>query len=423
MAVSAAGASARLHPLFDRTRCSRLQAEAGVDLILASTRTNVGYLSGYVTHVWNWDYPFAFEMDQDCDRALDFLVFAGIPCDPTIDPFLVTYHHHVPAVSALTWIDDVLGAGRPGFERRASVSSISLEPPERVSHVDRVVSAIEARGLDEARVGVELRRLPVSVFEELRARLPRVRFVDAYDLLQHLRAVKTPAEVERIRTAFAITGEVFRDVFFTRLRPGATLAPVLSEALSLINLRGGTLLFSHFFFGGGHFPGEGDVEPPTYSHPPRRPLEPGTMGSIDFGVAYAGYFSDVNRSVFVGGEPSREQRRVHAAVVEAGDAVRGAVAPGVRARDLFAIGYEVLDRHDLCPALGMLGHGIGMKIHEIPWLQPDSDDVLEPGMVISIEPVVEVPGVAFVSVEDAVVVTEDGCERLCQLSPELRLVG
>jgi Xaa-Pro aminopeptidase len=403
---------------FDRDRCTRLQADAEIDVILGSTRTNVGYLSGYLTHVWNWDYPFAFDMDQDCDHALDFLLFAGIPCDPSVAPFLVTYYHHVPAVRTRTWIEDVLGAGRPGYTRRAGITSISLEPTRPASQVDCVVEALTARGLASSRIGIERRRIPVSVYDDLQRRLPHATFVDAHDVLEELRAVKSAREIARIRHAYSITSAVFTDVFYRGLHPGGTLAPLLSEALSLINARGGTLLFSHFFFGGGHFQ-EADGGPPAYNFPPDRPFDVGTMGSIDFGVAFDGYFSDVNRSVIVGREATSEQRRVHAAVVEAGDAVRAAVAPGVRARDLFQLGYEILDTHDLCPALGMLGHGIGLKIHEIPWLQPDSEDVLTPGMVISIEPVVEVPGVAFVSVEDAVVVTDDGCERLCELPGDL----
>jgi len=410
-------------PLFNPDRCAELVAEAGIDLLLASTRVNVAYLSGCMTHVWNWDYPFAFEMDQGYDRSLDYLMFAGVPADSSHHPFLVANYHAVDSWRAKTWIDDIRGAGRQGTVTRPGLDSISIEPAKAASHVECAVSAVQERGLEARTIGVELRRMPQSLFAEFQSRLPKANFVDAHGLLERLRAVKSPLEVARIRRAYEINAVVFEDVFYRALRPEGTVHEAFLEASTRIYREGGSLLFSHFFFGSGHTRTSADSEPPAYNYPPHKRLRRGDMGSIDFGVAYGGYFSDVNRSVLVGAEPTARQRAIHEAVVEARDAIRQKVEPGVRARDLYAIGAAVLDRHNLCPALSQMGHGIGLKIHEPPWLQPDSPDVLQVGMVVSIEPVVEAAGVGLVSIEDAVLVTESGFEPLCGLSTDLRVLG
>ncbi len=99
-------------PIFDPARLRSLLERDGIDLLLATSRTNVGYLSNWLTHHWTWDWPFWFEMEKEYD-GWDYLLFAGVPADPA-EAFFVTFGHHVSSVRQKSWIGDLRGAGRPG---------------------------------------------------------------------------------------------------------------------------------------------------------------------------------------------------------------------------------------------------------------------------------------------------------------------
>jgi Xaa-Pro aminopeptidase len=129
------------------------------------------------------------------------------------------------------------------------------------------------------------------------------------------------------------------------------------------------------------------------------------------------------RNVVIGGKPTNRQRRVHAAILDARDAVRAGIRPGIKASDLFDIGVNVLDKHDLGPAISLVGHGLGLSIHENPCLTAFDHRPLEPGMVINIEPNTEVPGMTMFNVEDTGVVTEDGFDPFSTLTTDLDVLA
>src|SRR5439155_14937811 len=155
-----------------------------------------------------------------------------------------------------------------------------------------------------------------------------------------------------------ICASTFSDIFFKQLKADVPVYGAFVDAVDLLYRQRATLLFSHFFFGSGHARGPSGEQPP-YNFPQDRGLRRGEMGSIDFGVAYEGYFSDINRPIVVGAEPTPEQRRAHAAVVDAREAILEATSPGVKASDLYTIGAAALDEFDFGPGLAMMGHGIG----------------------------------------------------------------
>jgi Xaa-Pro aminopeptidase len=139
----------------------------------------------------------------------------------------------------------------------------------------------------------------------------------------------------------------------------------------------------------------------------------------DFGVILAGYCSDMTRTVHVG-RPTMEARRIYEAVREAQQAAVAAVKPGVSLGEVDGAARKVLKRNGLGRYFThSTGHGVGLEIHEAPRVAAGQTEVLEPGMVITIEPGVYIPGKWGVRIEDIVVVTDRGCEVLTPTGKEI----
>jgi Xaa-Pro aminopeptidase len=137
----------------------------------------------------------------------------------------------------------------------------------------------------------------------------------------------------------------------------------------------------------------------------------------DFGVILDGYCSDMTRTIHVG-RPTPEARRVYAAVLEAQQAAIAAVRPGRRASEVDYAARKSLQRAGRY-FTHSTGHGVGLEIHEAPRLAAGQSEVLQPGMVVTIEPGVYIPEKFGVRIEDMVVVTEHGCEVLTPTTNEL----
>ncbi len=144
----------------------------------------------------------------------------------------------------------------------------------------------------------------------------------------------------------------------------------------------------------------------------RRPVGAGLL-LLDYGCVVDGYHSDMSRTVWLGGEPDAEMARVHAVVAEAQQAAIDAVAPGVTAGDVDAAARQVLAGYGMEERLlHSVGHGVGLDIHEGPWVRRGSDDVLAEGHVITVEPGVYLPGQGGVRIEDMVLVGAEGPVQL-----------
>jgi Xaa-Pro aminopeptidase len=147
-------------------------------------------------------------------------------------------------------------------------------------------------------------------------------------------------------------------------------------------------------------------------------IEAGELVTLDFGALVNGYHADMTRAIAVG-EISSELRRMFDAVLEAERAAVAALAPGVHGKDVDALARRVLAGYGLEQYFThSLGHGVGTQIHEDPRLSRLSADVLEPGMVVTVEPGVYIDGVGGVSIEDLCLITESGYERLSQSSTD-----
>ena len=138
----------------------------------------------------------------------------------------------------------------------------------------------------------------------------------------------------------------------------------------------------------------------------------------DFGVILTGYCSDMTRTVYVG-RPSEEARQIYEAVKSAQQAAVESVRPGISVGEVDEAARKVLQKEGLGRHFThSTGHGVGLEIHEAPRVAAGQEQLLQPGMVITIEPGAYIPGRWGVRIEDMVVVTETGCEVLTPTSKE-----
>ncbi|WP_152040476.1 M24 family metallopeptidase [Salinigranum salinum] len=239
----------------------------------------------------------------------------------------------------------------------------------------------------------------------------------ASEVLGPLRARKDDAELVALRRAGEIADEVAlslrRDAADLVGRSEASLAREIEHRLAAAG--GDGVSFEPIVAAGpnGAKPHHGHGE---------RTIEPGDPVVVDFGTWVDGYASDTTRTIVFAGDPSEEFERVHAVVAAAQAAGVDAVEPGVEARAVDRAVREVVEEAGYGDAfVHRTGHGVGLEIHEEPYIATDSETVLEPGMVFSVEPGVYLDGAFGVRIEDLVVVTDDGCERLNDSPREWRV--
>ncbi|MFD0887693.1 M24 family metallopeptidase, partial [Streptosporangium algeriense] len=263
------------------------------------------------------------------------------------------------------------------------------------------------------RIAVEAHHMSVADYFRLGGEPPRLS-----GLVESVRRVKDEEEIDLIRTACALTDQAFADVL-PRLRPGVTEREVARALeIRMIELGADGPAFDSIVASGPN----GSI--PHHS-PSERPLRRGDLVTMDFGAMYGGYHADMTRTVAIG-EPAAWQRELYDLVRSAQRAGRHAVRPGAlthevdaAARDLItAAGHGEYFEHGL-------GHGVGLEIHEVPFLappKPDSDAGharLEDRVPVTVEPGVYLPGVGGVRIEDTLVTRDVGPELLTRTTKEL----
>ncbi len=256
----------------------------------------------------------------------------------------------------------------------------------------------------DRRLAVESEHLSLQRYRRLSERLPREPLATE-GFLASFRLIKSAEEIAALREAARITDEAFAQVV-PMIQPGVKEIEVALELERAMRLAGSDGPGFHIIVASG----ERSAMPHGVAS--TKPIDAGDLVTLDFGAVYHGYHADMTRAVAVG-EIDPELRRMFDAVAEAQDAALAAVAPGRSGRDLDAIARDMLAGHELAEAFThSLGHGTGLEIHEGPRLSHRSQDLLAPGMIVTIEPGVYRPGFGGVRIEDLAVVTEDGCEVL-----------
>jgi Xaa-Pro aminopeptidase len=355
-------------------RAERLTAqfgEAGIDVLLVTDLVNVRYLTGYT--------------------GSNGLALVG----PQLRIFISDFRYQEQAA------EEVADA----FARRIAPAPQGL--------LDLVGEALP---VGELRLGFEADHVSVSQHQHLRTQLrDDVELVSTSRLAETLRATKEPDELARIKAATALADAAFDRLLRERIvgRTERELALALENDM---RQRGAERVsFETIVAAGAH----GAL---PHAQPRDVEIREGDLVVIDWGAELGGYCSDCTRTV-AAGDPGSDARDVYELVLEAQLAGLQAVKTGRGGREVDGVARDLIAVAGYAERFGHgLGHGVGLEIHERPTLSARSDDQLQAGNVVTVEPGVYVPGQFGVRTEDLVVVTDDGCEILTSAPKQLVVV-
>ena len=254
------------------------------------------------------------------------------------------------------------------------------------------------------RLGFESNDMMYSRYENLLDQLEVDELVPVKDEITSLRRIKTPQELEYISKAEGIGDKVFTEIL-TFIKPGMTELEVAARIEYLLKLYGGEKLsFSAIVASGVN-------SSMPHAVPSKKKIEDGDFLTMDYGCVYEGYCSDMTRTIVVG-KASDKQKEIYNTVLEAQLAALDAIRAGLKGKDVDKIARDIINNagYEGCFGHG-LGHSVGLFIHENPRLSPSEEEIIEAGMIQTVEPGIYVRGFGGVRIEDLVLVTEDGYEN------------
>ncbi len=266
---------------------------------------------------------------------------------------------------------------------------------------------LSALGLAGARIGIELDYLPAAAFSDLTASAPKATFEPVDETVARLRQIKSPAETEHMRRLSQIADRAIRNALGA-VTAGSTEMDI-AAALTRSVFEQGADNFKLMIVATGErsvFPNVG---------PTQRQLRPGDICRVEIFAVINGYHAGVCRTARVGRPPPHAEA-IWRNLVECKYLTLEMLKPGASSRAIYEAFIRHLGKLKL-PPISFLGHGIGLHLHEKPYLGPHSDVPLEAGMVLGFEPLVYNTGYGFgMQNKDVVAVTETGCSLLSDVT-------
>ena len=378
------------------TKARHLMEESGIDALMLTSKENVVYFAGIQTIGWDSKH-----------RPLIVIV----PRDPSSAVHMVLAESLFYVARESSWVDELRPWG--GWMEGASDDPIA-----------GAFQVLQDLGLAAGTLGLELgygQRMGMSQedYSTLVEGLPEAKLMDGSELIWELRMIKSPLEIEALRKACAATTSAF-EKGFSALRPGmrekelagimfAEMARHTDERPGFMMVRSGPRKYRM-------------ANVLAFD----KPMRAGELVVVDSGAVYKDYWADFMRMSSIG-EPTKEQRRFFDATLESQQAGVDKLAPGVTAHDIYSACNDVLVAHGLADYVTFerLGHGVGLDMHEPPSMARGSELVVQPGMVLTVEPVFwDRPDgkVGNFALEDVVVVTEEGHEVLSLFPKDLHIV-
>ncbi|WP_284699719.1 M24 family metallopeptidase [Planococcus beigongshangi] len=275
-------------------------------------------------------------------------------------------------------------------------------------------AAEQAKNLGIQKLSFEKDFMTYSSYEQYKEKMD-AELKPVSGIIEKIRMIKTPEEVEILKAAAKIADDAY-EYICTFIKPGMTELEVSNELEFFMRKQGATSSSFDIIVASGF------RSALPHGVASDKVIESGDFVTMDFGALYNGYISDITRTVAVG-EPSEKLKEIYQVVLEAQEMGVEKIGPGMTGFDADAIGRDHIKSKGYGDAFGhSTGHGIGLEVHEGPGLSFKSQVVLEPGMAVTVEPGIYLPGIGGVRIEDDILITESGNERLTKSSKELRIL-
>jgi Xaa-Pro dipeptidase len=265
-------------------------------------------------------------------------------------------------------------------------------------------------------LAVEPTRLRFLEMEILNKCTPSLTFISGSQVFDNLRLLKDSGEIAAMQKAVEIAQKSFLELI-PKIKVGASEKDLANE-LTFLLLKFGSdpeLPFQVIFSSGPN-----SANP--HASPGERRLQIGDLIVIDWGASYQGYASDLTRTLVLG-KPSDMQKSIATTVLQANDAGRSAGKSGIPAGNVDKAARKIINDAGFGEWFThRTGHGLGMEAHESPYIFEENAQILEPGMVYTVEPGIYLPGDGGVRIEDNVVITQNGSKTLSDLPRELYVI-
>ena len=345
--------------------------EASLDALIAISPENFAYVTGFLSPtqpLMRWRHAMA----------------------------LVTADGQTSLVSVDMEASTIRAKAPPGTE-------IAVWGEFRFDAMNVLADLLRKHQLGVGRIGVEMDYLPAGDFAALHELLPQACLVPAQRVLSRLREIKTPAEIEILRRLSRIADQSITQAYHA-VSAGSSEMDI-AAALTRGVYEEGADYFKLMIVATGErsvFPNVGPTE---------RLLKKGDVCRVEIFPMIAGYHAGVCRTAAIGAAPPQADR-IWANLIECKHLLLDVIRPGASTRKIYELYRKKLAELAL-PAISFVGHGIGLHLHEDPYLGPTEDQPLEAGMVLGIEPLVYETGFGFgMQNKDMLLVTPDGCEIL-----------
>ncbi|PUA39955.1 Xaa-Pro dipeptidase [Paenibacillus elgii] len=288
---------------------------------------------------------------------------------------------------------------------------------EIIEHGPKVVESVHdlLRKWDIVKLGFEQTDLSYGTYSSYAEALGGIEFVPTGGLVELLRMIKDDEEIAIMQQAADLADRAFVHVLGL-LKSGVKELDISLEIEMFVRKHGAASTSFETIVASG----ERSALP--HGKASDKIIGTGEFVTLDFGAYYKSYCSDITRTVIVG-TPTDKHRDIYKIVLEAQMEALERIKPGMTGKEADAVARDVIKRYGYGDHFGHgTGHGLGMEVHEAPRLSVQGDVVLAPGMVVTVEPGIYLPGFGGVRIEDDIVITETGNRRLTQSSKDLIVI-
>ena len=406
----------------DRSRARRLMVEQGLDALVLAQPETIRYATGA--------FPGVATYWRRAGAAFVIVPQSGPMTAIVGDLQAETFksQSNIDDVrSHRIWVETAAFDGQPDIAAALVSSDVAAGKPKRQSRpaqyevnisVSLLRDSLAERGLLKARIGMELGFIAVRDFPVFTELMPQVAWADATNLVERLRAIKSPREIDMLRTAAELSAVGVRaltQVIAPGMDAGRMTEIWRDAALAEATRRGlppPESTWAYIAVGGDGFA-------------PGAPAQTGDLIKIDVGCVIDGYSSDGGRTAVLG-RAGPAERKVYDALHKSFDAGFALLTPGVPLSSVYqAVATTMWDAGFSTYNRGHFGHGVGASIwsEEWPFISADATAAAEPGMVLAFETPYYIKGLGGFIIEDQILITESGTEVMAPLPRDLIEIG